>query len=191
MDAFLIFLAFVFLVTVVATSVVLFRRHQLEVRKVEIAELAERQRKEREAKKELDARVEAGTHTATGRPRCKIAGCQREAGHQRARIVQDELSLRAWVRRRFGAPRRWEPVVGGPADYCATCAVLGSQVVEQGLSQSSERITTVILEEDAGLAHLESDGVDARVAELTTQQRERASLPPSALKQVPIRRLGS
>jgi hypothetical protein len=178
----LIFLGIVFLTTLAAAGVVWIRRHQLEVQKAELAEANERRRREGEEKRKLEEKIAAGTHTETGRPRCKIAGCQREAGFQRARIVQDELAFRAWVRRQFGAPRRWEAVVGGPPDYCSVCGPLGSQVVEHDLSQSAQTVAQVILEEDSRLAWQESDGVDARVAELN---QARASMPPpSSIKAV-------
>jgi len=192
MDVAVVSLAIVLLVTVGAGSVWLFRRHQLEVRKQEVIELAERRRKEIDDKKRREEGVTAGTLTESGKPRCKIQGCPREAGFARSHIVQDELSLRAWVRRQFGAARRYEAMRSArTGDYCATCAVLGSQVVEHGLSQSSERIANLYLEEDAALAHLESDGVDARVAELVAEQKTRASVPPSATKPSQIRRVGS
>ncbi len=60
--------------------------------------------------------------------------------------------------------------------------MLGSQVVEHGISQATETVTQTLLVQDASLAHLESDGVDARVAELNAEQRARASVPPSSLK---------
>ena len=191
LDPILLVLAFVCLAAIVAAAVVWFRRHQLEIRKVEVTELAERRRKELDEKKKLEERILAGTHLETGRARCRVLGCPREAGHRRARVVRDELSVRAWVRRRFGAPRRYEAVEAGEPDYCATCAVLGSQVVEHALSQSSERIANLLLEEDASLAHLESDGVDARVAELVAEHRARASIPPPGSKPVPVRRVGT
>ena len=192
MDVAVISIAAVLLAAVVAASVWLFRRHQLEVRKQEVVELAERRRKEIDDKKRREEGVSAGTLTESGKPRCKIQGCPREAGFARSHIVQDELSLRAWVRRQFGASRRYEAVLVKQAgDYCATCAVLGSQVVEHGLSQSSERIANLYLEEDAALAHLESDGVDTRVAELVAEQKTRASIPPSGAKPSQILRVGS
>jgi hypothetical protein len=182
--------ASVFFLILVGAGVVWFRRHQLEVRKLEATETVERRRKESEEKTKLRERVEAGTHLESGQAKCRTPGCPREAGHCRAHVVQDELSLRAWVRRRFGAPRRYEAVLGGSPDYCATCSVLGSQVVEHALSQSSERIANLLLDEDGALAHLESDGVDARVADLIADHRARASVPPaSSQKPSQIRRV--
>ncbi len=100
-DTILILLAVVFVAGIIASVFVWFRRHQLEVRKVEATELAEKRRKELEVRKRTEEGVAAGTLTESGKLKCIISGCEREACHDRAHIVQDELSFRSWVRRRL------------------------------------------------------------------------------------------
>jgi len=89
-------------------------------RQGEAERAAANERRRREA--ELEKAVVAGTHLADGRPRCQASLCCLEAATlPKPRIVRDE-GVTDFVRRAFGAPRRYRMV---EADVSETGGLLG------------------------------------------------------------------
>lgn len=164
----------VFVLVLVAT--VLYQRNKKEsARLAQEAEKNDKLQAQMEAKgrQALKDAVEAGTHLPTGHKRCVIEECPHVATKPGIVFARGE----GWsdlVKRLFGAPPRYtvKAKKKGDNDLCEGHQPLAREVAKERLARHEQKRVTLMMEEEAELAHFEHVGLVARTSELAKKARE-------------------
>jgi hypothetical protein len=161
----------------IMVTVLLYQRHKKE--QARFALEAEKNDKlqtqlEAKARQALKDAVEAGTHLPTGHKRCLVEECPLAATKPGIVFARGE-GWQDYVKRLFGAPPRYTVKAkkkGTEPDLCEGHQPLAREVAKERLARHEQKRVTLMMEEEAELAHFEHVGLISRTSELAKKARE-------------------